>query len=745
MWTGAHLWNKRREIRWKKSQLRSTVRPNIAISFGGTEMKPVVKLFLLLFLSPLVPISVEAQCETGVSECTQAVPHFVKFNGALRTPAVVPRSGVVAIKFVIYGAATGGTPLWQEVQNTLVDPQGRYEVMLGVTGTEGIPSALFTSGEPRWLGVQALLPGEEEQPRILLVSVPYAVEAQNAQTLAGLPASAFARVATSTSSEAPSGTQTVVTSTGAQGVAATVVDPATSVASVAPTGAIEGRVGPVNVIPKFSGGGLASSQITDAGGTVTMQNLSNTLFADQFSGGVSAAIAACPANGCIIYAVSPAVNLNLGNIDPGFKSITIYLGPYAYTVNQITLRKGLKIIGMGASYGANGSVTCSVAAPCNGTSLRSVNGNNPVFVLPQTNNEPATDVLLSGFILSGSAGNTSEDGFLLDTSATVNTGLWYSILDDIHVSGFAGIGIHVKGRQNDFAATSQWVLFNNVAVFRTAGGGNALRMEGAVFDLRFNDCQFDGQATGDGTNIYIGGYTSGGTGFPTTIAFEGLVSQQAALAVQIDGAVNVTFHASHHEHLSAGYQISDINNIGTRGLTITDSYFAGDTGINGGKGFELSIATTQAFGVVFAHNELLGSPDAVVIGTNFSTPVYRDNWYAGALNGPPTSGITTQVTPAASINIQGAHSIGLNPSTTPITTLQSSLGPGEMVTFFTLGGAVTFGSGGNIDLMGMSSVTVNGTITFVASDLGGSLWKPVSQWSPSAATPQAQTRVINRR
>jgi hypothetical protein len=698
-------------------------------------MKLGVKFLLLLFLSPLVSISVEAQCETGVSECTQAVPHFVKFNGALRTPSVVPRSGVVAIKFVIYSAATGGTPLWQEVQNTLLDQLGHYEVMLGVTGSEGIPSELFTSGEPRWLGVQVLLPGEEEQPRVLLVSVPYAVEAQNAQTLAGLPASAFARVAPSTTSAVSSGTQTVVTSAGAQGFVAT-VEPAPSVASAAPTSAIEGRAGPVNVIPKFSGGGLASSQITDAGGTVTLQNLANMLFADQFSGGVAAAITACPANGCIIYAVSPAVSLNLGNIDPGFKSITIYLGPYAYTVNQVTLRKGLKIIGMGASYGGNGSITCNVATPCNGTSLQSVNGNNPVFVLPQTNNNPVTDVLLSGFLLSGSAGNTNEDGFLLDTSATVNTGLWYSILDDIHVAGFAGVGIHVKGRPNDFASTSQWVLFNNVAVFRTPGGGNALKMEGGVFDLRFTDCEFDGQALGDGTNIYIGGSSAGGTGgYPTSISFEGLVSQQAGLAVQIDGAANVTFHASHHELLWGGYQITNNTSIGTRGLTITDSFFGDNVGTNGGKGYELNITTTQAFGVVFAHNQLFGSPDAIVKGINFSTPVYQDNWYAGSLNSPPTSGVTTQVTPAASINIQGAHTIGLNPGTTPIATIQSSLGPGEMVTFFTLAGPVTFSSGGNVDLMGMTSLVVNGTITFVASDLGGSLWKPVSQWSPSAATP----------
>jgi hypothetical protein len=339
--------------------------------------------------------------------------------------------------------------------------------------------------------------------------------------------------------------------------------------------------------------------------------------------------------------------------------------------------------------------------------------------------------VLSGFRLSGSVGNTSEEGFLLDTSSTVNTGLWYSILDDVHLDNFAGIGIHIKGRHNDFASTSQWLLFNNVVALRTRGGGNALRMEGAVFGLRFTNCQFDGQTMGDGTNVYIGGYAGGGTGFPTSIVFEGMVSQLAALAVQIDGGVNITFHGSHHELLWAGYRLTNNTGIGTTGLVISDSYFAANVGNNGGNGYELSIETTIAYGIVFTHNQLFGSPDAIVKGTNLSTPVYRDNWYAGALNSPPTSGITPQLGPAASINVQGAHSTGLNPSATPITTIQSSLGPGEMLTLFTLGGSVTLGAGGNIDLMGKSSVIVNGTITLVRSDLGGLSWKPVSQWTPS--------------
>jgi hypothetical protein len=679
----------------------------------------------------LAPLVCHAQCTTSVAACAGGVPHFVKFNGVLQNVAVSP-SRVVAIRFVIYSDSTGGTPLWEEVQNAELDPQGHYEVLLGATASEGIPMQLFTSGEPRWLGVQPLLPGAEEQPRVLLVSVPYALEAADAQTLGGLPASAFAKAAPAATGEpiipldnVPAGTQ-VGTPTAAT------PQPATDSTSAS---GITRRPGSANVVPKFSDAqSLIPSQITDSNGMVSMENLSNILFADRFLGGVPEAIKACPPNGCIIYAVSPKVNLDLGTIDPGTKSITIYLGPYTYTVKQVTLRKAMKIIGMGASASPNGTLTCNPANPCNGTALQSVNGNNPVFVIPQDNNDPATNVQLSGFRVLGSQANTSEDAFFLDASSTVNSGLWFSTFDDIEVLGFAGVGIHLRAPNSNFGSTDQWLLFNNVTVARPSGGGNALRLEGAVFELRFRNCQFDGQAIGDGTNIYIGGFGGGTGGWPETIVFEGLISQRAATAVQIDGTINLTFYGPHHESLWGAYRITNNTNIGTRGLNISDGYFAGNVGNNAGAGYVLSIESSNANGITFAHNQIFGTPDEILKGTNFASIVYQDNLSHSTTNLPPTSGITTQMSPANTIDIQGAHSIGLNPSSTPITTIQSGLGPGEMVTFYALAGPVTFGMGGNIDLMGMSSATVNGTITLIRSDLGSLHWRVVSQWSPGSTT-----------
>lgn len=663
----------------------------------------VLKVVFMLLLYSLASVGIAAQCTNDGNGCAQVVPHFVKFSGTLKSSG--RSTGVVAVRFVIYSAPTGGTPLWQEVQNVNLD-QGKYEVSLGATSSEGIPMTLFESGESRWLGVQALLPEQEEEQRVLLVSVPYAFQAENAQTLGGLPASAFAKA---TANAQPASTESYVTTTVplSEGVANS-SSTVTSKAAVTATGTI-------NAVPKFSGpSSLVNSQITDQNGVVTMQNLANILFADQFAGGVSAAINACPTNGCVIYAVSPSVNLNLGTIDPGSKVVTIYLGPFTYTVSQITLRSGMKIIGMGGTE----------------TILQSVNGNNPVFVLPQADYSRAVNVLLSGFHLMGSAGNTSEDGFFLDTSSHFSSGLWYSTFNDIYMDNFAGIALHIRGPSNSFAALTQWVLFNNIVVFRNRGGGNALRLEGGVFELRFVNCEFDGQGIGDGTNVYLGGLGAGVGGYPWSIVFEGLVSQQAGLAVQIEGGLNLTFRGSHHETLWDGYQVNYTHNIPTWGLAIQDCSFAGSVGNNSGSGYILNVNTTLASQVNFTHNQILGNPDSIVKSVNGASISYQDNGSGGSVV-PVTSGITTQLSPASAINVLGSHSIGMTSSTTPVTTIQSSLGPGETVTFFAVSGPFIFGSGGNINLMGASSVTVNGSITFVRNDLTQGLqWTPVSQWSP---------------
>ena len=102
-----------------------------------------------------------------------------------------PATGSVEITFSLYQFHDGGSPLWAETQTAQFDSQGHYTVFLGAASAAGLPLDLFTNGAARWLGVQPALPGVGEQPRVLLVGVPYALKAADAETLGGKPASAF--------------------------------------------------------------------------------------------------------------------------------------------------------------------------------------------------------------------------------------------------------------------------------------------------------------------------------------------------------------------------------------------------------------------------------------------------------------------------------------------------------------------------------------------------------------------------
>jgi hypothetical protein len=120
-------------------------------------------------------------------EKAQTVPRMVKYNGAVRDRAGDPIKGVVGITFNVYKEEHGGTPVWHEIQNVELDANGSYSVMLGAALP--LPGEIFTANEARWLGVEPV--GQAEQPRVLLLSVPYALKAADSETLAGRPASAY--------------------------------------------------------------------------------------------------------------------------------------------------------------------------------------------------------------------------------------------------------------------------------------------------------------------------------------------------------------------------------------------------------------------------------------------------------------------------------------------------------------------------------------------------------------------------
>src|SRR6266853_4743921 len=201
------------------------------------------------------PVSTEPQAPSRTVQTPQEVvpalpvPRLVKFAGVLQDEQGKARTGVVGVTFAIYKEQEGGAALWLETQNLELDEQGRYTVLLGTTKNEGLALELFTAGEPRWLGVQVNLAKEVEQPRVLLVSVPYALKAADAETLGGKPLSSFVLA------PPPSG--------GVVGVGTTL-----NPAGTAPIGAATiGGGGTQNFVAKFdaTGANVVNSSLFDNG------------------------------------------------------------------------------------------------------------------------------------------------------------------------------------------------------------------------------------------------------------------------------------------------------------------------------------------------------------------------------------------------------------------------------------------------------------------------------------------------
>ena len=152
-------------------------------------MHPLYKSRLLVACF-VCSVAVANAQQTQSSTPLTAVPRLVRFTGSFHPPASQP-AGILGATFAVYSQQEGGMPLWTEDQNVELDANGNYTVLLGSTKNGGVPLELFAAGESRWLQVKFYAPGEVDLPRVLLVSVPYALKAGDADTLGGKPASAF--------------------------------------------------------------------------------------------------------------------------------------------------------------------------------------------------------------------------------------------------------------------------------------------------------------------------------------------------------------------------------------------------------------------------------------------------------------------------------------------------------------------------------------------------------------------------
>ena len=243
------------------------------------------------------------------------VPRLIKFSGVAKDATGQRRSGVVGITFSIYADQQGGATLWMETQNLALDAQGRYAVLLGSTQSAGLPLDLFATGEPRWLGAKLELPGEVEQPRVLLVSVPYALKASDADTVGGMPASAF-----------------VLAPTGSSGADASTPGSAKSTAAKSKAEPLFTSSGTTNYIPIF----------TDNSGDIGNSNIFQSTSGNVgigFSNPQQRLVIGAPAGGIVLNSTNLAdQDLNVIVSAPGATDKHTFFGPSTNT--NLTLGVG---------------------------------------------------------------------------------------------------------------------------------------------------------------------------------------------------------------------------------------------------------------------------------------------------------------------------------------------------------------------------------------------------------------------
>jgi hypothetical protein len=147
---------------------------------------PRILCSILVALLPTVitsPSWAQAPPATG-APTTRLVP----ISGVLSDGRGQPISGSVAVTFELFDSQLDGTLLWTETQQVEADGRGRYTVYLGAAA--GVAQEAFSSEQARWLAVTV---DGRELPRTMLVAVPYALHAADAENLGGQPASSYVR------------------------------------------------------------------------------------------------------------------------------------------------------------------------------------------------------------------------------------------------------------------------------------------------------------------------------------------------------------------------------------------------------------------------------------------------------------------------------------------------------------------------------------------------------------------------
>jgi hypothetical protein len=387
---------------------------------------------------------------------------------------------------------------------------------------------------------------------------------------------------------------------------------------------------------------------------------------------VMQAITNLPAEGGYVWvASSTGVAVDLHNVvtggvqqlDPGTKSVTLYLGcsPFSnsYTVGQIVLENNFHLIGCGSG-------------SSNGTIIKSNDGAVPLVVLGQSG--PVLGVELKGFRLEGASSNNSGGIYI---SAPAGGGLWYSMFEDIQIgvtTKFEGTAMEFNASATGAVGLNQFISLRDVRAYRDNNSSlvYACDWNGSNGQFVIDNVECDG-TTEAGTNVNIASASS--TQYPYSLSFNELTDQDSAIAVNIAGAVSITFHQAHLENDKAGFLLS----LGTGGagvntydITIEDSEFA-TVGSNSGLGY-LAETTTGPLNssLNFIHNRVGNPPDQYLVG--FTTNLVEEGTFA--------SNVVYRPSAFPGLTVNGSANISGNLVVTGSKSAKVSLPDGRSVAYY---------------------------------------------------------------
>jgi hypothetical protein len=649
-------------------------------------------------------LSMAAQTSVSTGGSASQLPRLVKFSGTLKDGNGNALTGVVGLTFALYSEQTGGAPLWIETQNVQSDKNGHYTVMLGETKLDGMPVELFASEQAQWLGVQP--ENQLEQPRVMLVSVPYALKAVDADTLGGKPASAYTLAA-------PAATT--------PGTAERAIPSAQGKASASPAGAVTGT-GTIDYVPLWTSSSALGKSVLYQSGTeigintttpgATLGVKGNGIFTANSNTEALQVTQAGGTGGGIVATTNSTNGIGAQGISSSTtKSVTGGIGVYGFSSNP----SGYGVEGTSGNIGVAGN-----GGSIGGSTGTGVQGLGDQFGVYGATNDllfPAYQVGVYGTTNSASATAYGVEGIAASTTGSP-VGV-YGLSSSPNGYGVEGVSGHVGVLGDAGASTSGYGVEGigaNVGVFGsgTGSGGIGVDAHGTIQGAKGIATATSGAAQGVyGQTSSPGGYGVEGTG--PTIGVYGTASGSTGHGVE-GTSPNVGVSGASHGASATG-----------AGHSPAKAGIWGDTGGAAGSGYTGVLGTADEnsagwflnngpYPAVVAKNSSFGygvqgeGPNVGVYGSSAGASVRGANFGNAGVWGDTAGGPNYGVLGTADKGYAGVFE---NNGEHPALYAQNNSSTGALV-FWALGSG---GDGCTVDTSG--NLVCNGNITNAVALDGG--------------------------